>query len=259
MHADTRGSHGAATGAAVTGAGRLSHLRLETAALDAMRRFYGETLGLPVLAQREDQFTVVAGGTRITFSRVASGDGQDAAASEPFYHFAFNIPEDKILAAHDWQRKRTPLIAAPERLCDARYPNDVIDYAHWNAHSIFFWDPGGNLVEYIARHDLRNGAPGPFTSADVLYASEIAFVADDVPAMGRQIQTAFDLPQYRGGSDQFRAIGDELGLLLVFGRGRPQGFAEAKPAGVFTTEATVRTGSTHHLTFTDFPYDITSD
>jgi hypothetical protein len=38
------------------------------------------------------------------------------------------------------------------------------------------------------RHDLGNAVPGPFTSRDILYASEIAFVADDVPATAETLR-----------------------------------------------------------------------
>ena len=55
------------------------------------------------------------------------------------------------------------MLPIPERNRAAGLPPDIVDYSHWNAHSIFFLDPGGNVVEYIARHDLKNGAPGAFS------------------------------------------------------------------------------------------------
>src|SRR5262249_7227454 len=103
-------------------------------------------------------------------------------------------------------------------LRDADYPNDVVNYSHWNAHSIFFFDPAQNVVEYIARHALRNRAEGSFDSRQILYASEIAFVVDEVAAAAQRMREAVGLDQYRGGDDQFRAIGDERGLLLVMCR-----------------------------------------
>ena len=113
---------------------------------------------------------------------------------------AFNIPENKVKAAHDWQAQRGPLMQTPPHMRDRNFPPHVRHFRNWNAHSVFFWDPAGNILEYIGRHTLKNPAPGPFTSDDILYASEIAFVTDDVPTMASAIEQRFDLPQYLQGS-----------------------------------------------------------
>ena len=138
----------------------------------------------------------------------------------PFYHFAFNIPENKIFKARDWQLKRTSLSAAPSHMIDSGYPDDIRHFRNWNAHSIFFWDPAGNLVEYIARHDLPNKGDGNFSNKDILCASEIAFIVDNTEVAADEMKTNFNLIQYRGGDENFRAIGDENGLLLMIRKGR---------------------------------------
>ena len=125
-------------------------------ALDTMKRFYGRTLGLPILRDEPNRLDVRTGSSTIAFVPA------DGASDAPFYHFAFNIPENQILAARTWQLARTPLLPIPERLRDRAFPDDVVDYRHWNAHSIFFLDPAGNVVEYIARHDLDNASRAPF-------------------------------------------------------------------------------------------------
>jgi catechol 2,3-dioxygenase-like lactoylglutathione lyase family enzyme len=225
---------------------------LSAAPLTAMKAFYHQLLGLQVLDEHPERLTLRAGETRLTFKPAAPDDGQ------PFYHFAFNIPENKVLAARRWQKERTPLLPIPERLRDSHFPDDVVDYRHWNAHSIFFFDPAGNVVEYIARHDLRNAVPGEFSSGDILCASEIAFVVDDVPAAAQRLREVVGVEQYRGGSEQFTALGDERGLLLVMQRGRVISFdaEERKPVSVFRTAATVRgTGQTRYA-FAAFPYVV---
>jgi catechol 2,3-dioxygenase-like lactoylglutathione lyase family enzyme len=232
----------------------LAQLDLLTAApIDAMRQFYGTSLGLPVVRLGE-RLEVHAGGSRLVFR-------YDPAAAEPFYHFAFNIPENKILLAREWQAARTPLLPIPERLRDARFPPDVVDYRHWNAHSVFFLDPGGNVVEYIARHDLRNARPGAFTPDDILCASEIGLVVDDVPAVARLLSQAVGWTAYRGSSEAFTPLGDEHGLLLVFKRGRILNFQAAgteKAARVFPTAVTVRAQRTVALRLDGFPYQLRS-
>ena len=230
----------------------LSLTLLTCAPLAKMKEFYHHVLGLPVLKETSDRLTIVAGETPITFERA------EPAAGEPFYHFAFNIPENKIVAARTWQKERTPLLPIPAHLRDPAYPHDVVDYRHWNAHSIFFFDPAGNVVEYIARHDLKNGAPGPFRSQEVLYVSEIGLIVDNVAAAVSKLKDVVGLRQYKGGSDQFPALGDEHGLLLVIKRGRVLSFdaAEKKAAAVFRTEAAVRGVKQTKYSFPDFPYEV---
>jgi catechol-2,3-dioxygenase len=234
---------------------RILRLRLATAAsLAKMKHFYHEVLEFPVLAERPDEITIRAGLTQITFVAAKPDHG------EPFYHFAFNVPENKILLAREWQKERTPLFQTPAHLRDSLFPDDVRHFANWNAHSIFFWDPAGNVLEYIARHDLKNSASGPFTSADILYASEIGFVSDDVPSTAMAFRQTFGLEQYRGGDDQFRAIGDEHGLLLVFKRGRDIGTGSGKtqPVSVFPTEVSIRGEKQAKFETPEYPYEISA-
>lgn len=63
---------------------------------------------------------VTAGDTRIIFI-------EDRQAANPFYHFAFNIPENKIVAAREWQLQRSPLLPIPERNRATGLPADIVD------------------------------------------------------------------------------------------------------------------------------------
>jgi hypothetical protein len=217
-----------------------------------MKAFYHDLLGFSIVVERPDRFTVHAGQTQLTFVSAAADVGK------PFYHFAFNIPENKAAEARDWQAKRTPLLPIPEALRDPKYPDDVVHYRHWDAHSVFFFDPAGNVVEYIARHGLKNAAPGAFGRSDILYASEIAFVVDDVMAAKTALKGAVELGEYTGSSDQFGALGDEFGLLLVMKRGRVISFEakERKEVTVFPTAATLRGPKPCKYTVPNFPYAV---
>lgn len=71
-------------------------LRLLTAApLADMKAFYHDRLGFPVLASSETELTVGGGATPITFVRASPRIG------DPWYHVAFNIPENKLLLARE--------------------------------------------------------------------------------------------------------------------------------------------------------------
>ena len=194
---------------------RIIHLDLVTAiSLSELKRFYLSLLEFKLLSEQANKFTIQAGETTITFNETKEN------ATSPFYHFAFNIPENKIFKARDWQSKRTSLSAAPSHMIDTGYPDDIRHFRNWNAHSIFFWDPAGNLVEYIARHDLENSVTGEFSCKDILCASEIAFIVDNTESVAEALKSSFNLDQYRNGDANFRAMGDENGLLLVIKKGR---------------------------------------
>ena len=101
----------------------IRHLELlSSAPLADLKAFYHESLGLGVAEEKPGQLTVEAGRTRLTFRKAPTGD------EKPFYHFAFNIPENKVAAARDWQAKRTPLLPIPKTLRDPKYPDDVVHY-----------------------------------------------------------------------------------------------------------------------------------
>jgi catechol-2,3-dioxygenase len=230
----------------------------------AMRAFYHDSLGLRPAGGGTDWLAIDAGATRLTFRAAPPG------AERPFYHFAFDIPENKILAAREWLLARTPLMPIPERLRDPAYPPDVAHFATWNAHALYFFDQAGNVVEFIARHDLaaaaraREARPmatarGAFGSRDILHASEIALVVDDVPGAAAEISRATGLAPYRGGDEQFVALGDEQGLLLVMRRGRGLNLVPEsgeKAAGVFPTAVGLRGAVAKTLQVAGFPYTI---
>lgn len=242
---------GSAAGGRVTPRTRLKDLRLRTSAsLEEMADFYAGVLELKVLERDRTHLVVAAGETRLSYTR------QPAEQGSPFYHVAFNIPENKILAARDWQLERTELDNNPSAPRHPDHP-DVVHFAHWDAHSVFFRDPAGNLLEHIARHTLDNAAPGPFSSRDVQCCSEIALVldAEDLRPEADRIAAAIGVERYRTSSARFVALGDENGLVLVMKKGVSlRGDADVYPTEVELDGPTP--GFDH--TVPGLPYRLTS-
>ncbi|HXV76780.1 MAG TPA: hypothetical protein VD788_10720, partial [Candidatus Polarisedimenticolaceae bacterium] len=148
---------------------KLRELRLAAARPAELVPFYRDALGFEMLEGRDDAVAFRAGHTRLRFRRTE-------VTPAPYYHVAFNIPENKIERAVEWAGRRFPLI----HLAGVGEPIVYFDFI--DAHSIYFWDPAGNLLEFIARHELANAADGPFDASDILASSEIGIVVDDVPA-----------------------------------------------------------------------------
>lgn len=230
---------------------RLRELRLHTTtALDELEHFYADVMGLPTREITRERITIAAGETTLTYLKRPEDEGA------PWYHVAFNIPENKIVQARDWQLERTPLANNPRA---ARHPDhpDIVEFAHWDAHSVFFRDPAGNLLEHIARHTLDCAAPGPFSSRDILCCSEIALVhdQDDIRPPADDVGDALGLTRYRTSSPRFVALGDENGLILNMRKG----VSMRGRADVFPTHVVIDSEVPIAHDVPGFPYRIESE
>ncbi len=184
----------------------IERLELISPELAAMKTFYGDVLGLPIAAAGEKSLEIQVGVTRLVFCRSAfEGEGR--------YHFAFNIPENQWEAGREWLAQRVTLYSDPAN-------GEVFPFPDWNAHALYFYDPVGNVLEFIARHDLPNTASSPFDSDQILCVSEIGIAAESVSAMVEELRTRVGVELYRPGSDTFAPVGDENGLFIVVPAGR---------------------------------------
>ncbi|MGI8689709.1 MAG: VOC family protein [Thermomicrobiales bacterium] len=180
----------------------ITALRLLTAHLDAQRAFYTGTLGLPLVAQAADRFTVRAGATRLTFA---------ASDTDAQYPFAFNIPRNTLPQAKAFLAARVPLLSKADQ--DQFHSDD------WNADMVYFADAAGNIAEYIARQTLPDDAPGDFTPATVRGVSEIGLPVDDIPATVAAITARLGVAPYGDQEEQFAPSGTSAGYSSSCARG----------------------------------------
>jgi catechol-2,3-dioxygenase len=181
---------------------RFKRLSLLTKPLESMKAFYGKTMGFQLEEEADDSFTVVAGDSKIDFRRA-----EDHA--NPFYHFAFSISENKIEAAKTWTEARTIV------LTQSSTGRQIIHFRNWNAHAMYFLDPGGNIGEFIAHHSLDTSSEGEFSLEDLLYTSEIGLVVDDVHEAAKEIEPLVGIKNARRGSRNFAAVGDARGYFII--------------------------------------------
>jgi catechol-2,3-dioxygenase len=180
---------------------RIIELYLQTTDLSRQRDFYQDALGLATRIEREE-LLVQAGVTRLVFTQASGGLGG-------VYHFAFNIPQNRFDEAKAWLSRRLPLIKNNTGM-------DSFAFENWNAHSLYFLDAAGNILEFIARHNMANDSNEPFRERSILSISEIGLASDDVEATVKMLQAGLGVGIYDGeGSDTFTAVGDEDGLLIV--------------------------------------------
>jgi catechol-2,3-dioxygenase len=130
---------------------KLQSVRLLTSDPVKLKAFYTHIMELPLLEESRDSFTLKAGTSQLTFER--SADGNEA----PYYHFAFDIPGNKMDESIAWlNSKGITLNELPQ--------NQYLNYSKsWNSTSVYFYDHGGNIVEFIARHNLNHLSAAPFS------------------------------------------------------------------------------------------------
>ena len=218
---------------------KIREIELETHKLEALLEFYQNTLGLTVLNRSERAFSVQVGRSVLRFLKTDSGE-------EPYYHFAFNIPENQLPEAQQWLEKRGELMPYEGKV--------VVDFPNWNAHSVYFYDPAGNVVELIARHDLRNATTVPFGPQSLLGVSEIGLPVEEVTKTTELVQKALGLGFFRNyQSDTFNALGDDEGLLLIVSQNR-HWFPTEKDSKLFPAKVVLE--GSKSLSLAPLPYEI---
>ncbi len=217
-------------------------LRLGTQDLARQRTFYKEALGLKLLEDTE-RFTVQVGSTRLRFDAFESGAGT--------YHFAFNIPENKLTEAKAWLLKRVELLEQGGQ--------NPFTSESWNAEQVYFLDADGNILEFIARHELQSASRDPFSSEHILNVSEIGYVVPEVAKTLTRL-AGLGLKPYREPGQKFAAVGDAHGLLIVAQTGRPWfptgGLKTEIRAGVAPLELTLSSAQPFNYTEPGLPYRL---
>lgn len=189
--------------------------------------FYTQVLELPKIG--ED--TVRVGSSTLAFEPARAGE-------TPFYHFAFNIPHNQLQEAKAWAETRVTLIP------DAK--DEVwLRSKTWEADMFYFYDPAGNILEFIARHTLANSSSQPFSVSSLLSISEIGLVCEDVPTTVAKLQSKTEAPIYRTEvNETFVPLGDENGLFIVVRQGRIWAPDTGKAAMVAPFKVVLENGQT---------------
>lgn len=180
----------------------IKSLQLLSDDLPKAAKFYGEVLGLKVLHHSGEELRLAAGETVLTF--------YPSKGQKPQYHFAFNIPCNKTVEALQWMKGKAPVL-------EVEPGKPIADFKNWNAAAFYFLDNNENIVEFIARNDLRNESPSPFDGASILSVSEIGIVGDDVPAQSKELIERYGVDYFakQPPLPRFAALGDDRGLFIV--------------------------------------------
>lgn len=176
---------------------KIKNLQLFTSRLTEQITFYEEVLEMKVTII-ESGFFVMIGDSMLSFI-----EGEDF----PYYHFAINIPANKIDDALVWLKKRVEVIKMDNK--------EIVDFPNWNAESIYFYDKDHNIIEFIARKNLKTETADPFSSESFLCISEAGLPVNNVKSFVQILTNQFDLYVFDGDLERFCAVGSETGLFIV--------------------------------------------
>ncbi|MFK7799183.1 MAG: VOC family protein [Aureispira sp.] len=176
----------------------IQHLHLYTNNLQAQHHFYKTILELPTSALQTTTFEVRIGQSQLHFHHKKNATN---------YHFAINIPANKIKEAASWLADR--VVIQPYQ------GEEIVDFDFWNAEAVYFYDKDQNIVELIARKNTQPVRDDAFGAAQWLGISEIGTPVEDVPALCHWLIKEGGLERYSGDLKRFAAIGDEEGLFII--------------------------------------------
>ena len=221
---------------------KIKSVSLKTGKLSSLLDFYTRILGMDLVSKTESDFTLQAGETALTFSDSPVHKGA-------FYHFAFNIPENQLDDSIRWLEGKADLITL-----DGEH---IFDFKAWDAHSVYFYDPAGNIIEFIARHRLNNSSNKEFSGKSILSVSEIGMPVKKVRKFYERLYEELDIPLFTGDLKTFTAAGDDSGLIIIVPEER-NWFPNCPPAEIFPISITIDGIKNEKIMFIEYEYTILS-
>lgn len=144
---------------------------LQTDKIDEMKKFYVELFGFPIIKENNSSFRIKAGSSELEFTT-------EHVKGNPYYHFAFNIPSNKFREAKSWVKERVEL--------SVEDGEDEAYFSFFSAHALYFFDPAGNIVEFISRQGSEEEKK-PFSIDSVINISEIGLTVNDAISAGSRL------------------------------------------------------------------------
>lgn len=177
-------------------------IEIQTDDLVETETFYSDILGLQLASKGQNSISFLAGQSTLTFI--------ESVKLNPKYHFAFNIPHNKLDEAIIWTSAKLDLIKNAGN-------GIVANFESWNAKAIYFFDNNGNILEFIARFDLDNDSDDPFGISSIQSISEIGIVVDAPIKLADKLVEKNNLYFFAKSSksEKFVTLGNDNGLFII--------------------------------------------
>lgn len=211
----------------------IKELKIFTQDLTKQIAFYSDTLGLNLVERSDNQAAFEIGRSILTLIQ--------RKQFTP-YHFAINIPCNQHIEALDWLKKRVEILTNES--------TEIHDFEFWNAKSIYFYDMDKNIVEFIARNNLKNERHEHFGFHSLLEISEIGVPVGNIQTTFNSLKNIPTLYIYDGELERFCAIGDEEGLFICINKDVKKWFPTGDQASSSEFEMKfIENGKPYHIAF----------
>ncbi|MFT9817947.1 VOC family protein [Lysinibacillus sp. NPDC056185] len=119
---------------------KITKVKLYVYDIHKMKEFYCNYLGFTLIKNADNFFDIAVGESIITFEKIPYSVKKQ-------YHFALNIPCNLFKQAKSWVKEYAELLFSEGQ--------DEVYFDTLKAHSCYFYDPEGNIIELISRQEVN--------------------------------------------------------------------------------------------------------
>lgn len=169
------------------------------------REFYQEILGFHVSTQIASELSVQAGTTSLVFSKQIRAPN--------LYHFCFLIPTGSLESAINFLDSRDIVILP-------FHGEKIVHF--YTGRSVYFFDPDGNIAEFIERPLLNYPQKNSFNINDIICVNEIGNPVSNPLETSHILMTKHGVRPINPETwtDKFCWAGDHEGAIIVVKEGR---------------------------------------
>ena len=202
---------------------KIKELKIYTQNISNQTDFYENKIGLKIIEKSQSEVSFQIGKSVL---RLIEND-----KFQP-YHFAINIPSNKVKEALDWLKSSVTILKDGE--------NEIqnFDFDLWNAKAIYFYDHDKNIVEFIGRKNLGNESNEDFSANSLIEISEIGIPVNNIEATYNTLKETTNIEIFDGGFEKFCAIGDETGLFICIDKSKKDWYPTGDKA--YSSEFNIR-------------------
>ncbi|MBC5992647.1 VOC family protein [Pontibacter cellulosilyticus] len=205
---------------------RITKIELQTRQPEKLKAFYTNTLGFALAVEEENTFTIKAGNSLLCVNL-------NSERADEIYHFAFRVPYHQFESISNWLQQRVDVLPDPTS------GKPVVVHEEWEAKAVYFLDPDGNIVEFIAHQSIQEEEQSSQENG-VVSICEIGLAVPHVPAFAAELKQKFGIECWKTANDKFEAVGDAQGLFILAAENR-NWFPTDLPAAVLPVKVYVET------------------
>ena len=186
---------------------KIKELIINTKNFEKQLTFYNENLEFELIHKTKTSASFQIGESILTFIEKNNATP---------YHFAFNIPFNKVNKALNWLKARVTIIPFENQ--------EIINFVSWKAKAIYFYDTDYNIVEFIGRKAIYYKSEPEFNSKNVINISEVGIGTNNINEIYSQLNAIKSINIFDGNFEKFCAFGNDEGLFIAVDMSKKEWF-----------------------------------